>query len=399
MGLLKKKTREDIIIDHWESKRKEYERDNRNKGKLVDIFALVKQFAMLTYIMLIGTRDNGKTFAALSLALYRSIYLHMGMIAYVRRWDDEFKPALRATLFAPIVATGFITVLTEGEWSDVYYKAGQWYLSRVEEDGKLVIADSPFMTIFALNTSYKAKSMARGVYKTVVFEEFVAASAGSYCAPGEEECVNYWANLLSSIIGSAGDVLVIMAGNTLDPYCPYFSYMGLTHLDEMRDGDTQLYEYAGNADLRVLVNMSAKGGASKPSDKYFAFDSPELKAITGDALWTLKIYPHIDGDCPENRKKFKFHILEKGKRLTVYVMGINGNYFLRVKEPEEGWDDMDESHDLIYCRDPDPRKNWRTSFDEAMSPGEVKIRELVRRQKVFFDKNELGVLWDSFMAA
>lgn len=393
-----KKSKEAQYIDAWERCRVDFERGPKGSPRL-DVFDLYARYINplhANYFMALGTRENGKTYGALSLALYLYAVTHTGYTAYVRRWDDEFPVADRRTLWDPLVHNGLVAVATGGEYDDVMYDAGAWYLCR-DDNGTLVRDTEPIMIMFAINTAYKRKSRARGGVALIIFEEFVAASAGGYTGPGEEECVS-WSNLVSTLISSHDDPLIIMCGNTLNQYCPYFKFMGLNRIRDMQDGDVHVYDYAGNPDLHVVVSMSANGGKKKASDKFFAFDSPKLKAITGEAVWTMQIYPHIDGERPRNKDIFHFWIKMEEDTLRVDVCNIGGNMFLLVREPDI-LDKYDEARDLIYQLAPDPRRNYRSNFSAPKTAAENKINMLIRAGKVFFDKNELGVVWDGFMAS
>ena len=72
--------------------------------------------------------------------------------------------------------------------------------------------------------------------------------------------------------------------------------------------------------------------------------------------------------------------------------------FLLVREPDI-LDRYDEDRALIYQLAPDPRRNYRSNFSAPKTAAENKINMLIRAGKVFFDKNELGVVWDGFMAS
>ena len=62
-----------------------------------------------------------------------------------------------------------------------------------------------------------------------------------------------------------------MLGNTVNKYSPYFEEMGLKHVKEQKQGTVDVYKYAGNDKLTVVVDYTStsRSQGGKASDVYF----------------------------------------------------------------------------------------------------------------------------------
>ena len=70
--------------------------------------------------------------------------------------------------------------------------------------------------------------------RTVVLDEFISRNY----LPDE---FIIFQNLLSTIIRDRDDVIILMLGNTINKYCPYFGEMGLDKVKTMRQGESHIY--------------------------------------------------------------------------------------------------------------------------------------------------------------
>lgn len=234
------------------------------------------------YRMIIGQRSNGKTYS-----VCRHIvedYLTGGKRgAYIRRWDEDITPKNIASLFAPHYE--LIKELTDDNYNTVYYRAKEFHLAYMDEEGKIIRKDpDAFCVTASINTAEHTKGQDRGAIHTILFDEFMTRHG--YLT---NEFVLY-CNLLSSLIRDRQDTIIYMCANTVNRYCPYFSEMGLKDIESMPQGQVYVYTY-GNADLTVAVEYCDPVKATeKVASKFFAFDNPQLEMITTGA-WELQFYP------------------------------------------------------------------------------------------------------------
>lgn len=234
------------------------------------------------YRLIIGQRSNGKTYSVCKHMIEN--YFERGeRSAYIRRWDEDIQPKNLNSLFAPHYQ--LIEQLSGGEYNTVFYRAKEFHLAHIDEDGKIDKKDpEAFCVTASINTAEHTKGQDRGEIHLVLFDEFMTRNG--YL---QNEFVQY-CNLLSSLIRNRSNTVIYMCANTVNRYCPYFEEMGLKDIESMPQGQVYVYTY-NNADLTVAVEYCDPVKATeKVASKYFAFDNPQLEMITTGA-WELQFYP------------------------------------------------------------------------------------------------------------
>lgn len=332
------------------------------------------------YNIIIGERSNGKTFAALVKGLEN--YVKNGEeMAYLRRYAMDFKGKRGQQLFEGVVNAGVVEKLTNGEWTSIHYYAGRWWLSKTV-DGKVVTDTQAFCYGFSIAEMEHDKSTSYSKVTTIIFDEFLSRS---YYL--NDEFVLFM-NVLSTIIRYRDNVKIFMLGNTVNKYCPYFKEMGLTHINQMEKGTIEVYSY-GESKLKVAVEYAdspVKGG-TKPSDHYFAFNNPKLNMITGGA-WEIALYPH----CPiKYRPKdvlFTYFIEFDDALLQCEIVQVEDYDFTFIHEKTTPL--RDESKDIIFTTRYDARPNFFRNIRKPNSELERKIGMYFRKEKVFYQDNEVG---------
>lgn len=363
------------------------------KFEFYDIRKIIHDYPKAYYYVVFGERSNGKTYSALDYALER--YKKNGeQFAYIRRFGEDIKPKNLTNLFSGHVENGRVKKLFE-DWSSVDYSRGRFYLEDIDEKGNRVKSDEPIGFAFDLNSMEHYKSTSFPKITTIIFDEFMSRSG---------YLPNEWilfTNSLSTIIRLRDNVKVLMLGNTVNKYCPYFQEMGLKHIKDMAPGTIDLYNYADTG-LQVVceyTGSSAKKGG-KSSDVYFAFDNPELRMITTGA-WEIAIYPHLNVKLRPKDTIYNFFIDFNGEMLHGEVVSLDSGPFIFIHPKTTPI--KDENHDIVYTTSPNERWNYRmclTKHNDKLSRFIVKC---IRENKIFYATNEVGetfrnyIMWsDSF---
>lgn len=342
------------------------------------------------YYMIFGERSNGKSFAVLLRALTR--YIKEGaQTAYIRRWDLEIKGKRAAEVWNNMVcdANGknHIEELSNGEWNNVAWRNGKWYLCKKIEGEETVMDVRPFAFAFALNEQEHDKSLAYPGVKLVLFEEFLTRK--SYLV---DEFITY-CNVLSTIIRHRKDVEIFMLGNTVNKFCPYFAEMGLKHVAQMKQGDIDVYTY-GKSGLRVAVEYSDSPNKGKPSDVYFAFNNPKLQMITTGA-WELDLYPHLPYKYERKDILFTYFVIFEDNILQCEIIKKNKGYFTYIHSKSTEIRKPDK--DLIYTLTPDPRPNYKRKLISNESKLESKVSWFFTNNKVFYQDNDIGEIIRNYL--
>lgn len=344
------------------------------------------------YNLIIGSRSNGKTFAVLEYGVKEYIK-NGGQLAIIRRWQEDIRGKRATQMFDALVNAedgNHIMKLTGGEWCDVFYNAGRWYLARYNANGEREHAETPFAYAFALSNMEHDKSISYSKITTIMFDEVLTRT--NYLT---DEFVLFM-NVLSTIIRQRDNIKIFMLGNTINKYSPYFSEMGLSHIKDMKAGEIDVYKYGENGKLRVAVEFAEAVKGGKSSDIYFAFDNPKLQMITGkgDNVWEIDIYPHKPCKFTPKDIKFTFFIQFNDDTLQGEVVVMNQLRFIflhrkttEIRKPDK---------DLVYGTDYDIRPNYRRDITKPVYPVERKICELIKDDRVFYQDNEVGEIFRNY---
>lgn len=331
------------------------------------------------YNMIIGERSNGKTYACLKYALEHYVN-NNEQVAYVRRWKDDFKGNRGLNLFESLVANKEVEKLTKGKWTNIYYYSGRWYLCKYDDKNVRVCDNTPFAFGFALSSMEHDKSVSYPNVTTIIFDEFL--TRGIYI---KDEFVIF-CNLISTIVRDRMNVTIFMLGNTVNKYAPYFEEMGLEHVEYMKQGTIDVYEY-GESELKVAVEYCGNRASKKKSDVYFAFENPKLKMITS-GVWEVDLYPH----CPyKYRPKdilYRYFIEFGNNLLECEIIMIDDKIFTFIHKkttPIKNYKD-----ELIYGTEYSIEVNRRRNILKARSELESKILYFYKNDLVFYQSNTIG---------
>lgn len=354
------------------------------KFKHYDIRHLYKEYPSAKYYMAIGERSSGKTYSALDDCL--EIHAATGeQFAYVRRFNEDIRPKNLSTLFDAHVNNGRINDLFGGKFNSLEYSGAKFYLVKRLDDGKKDPDVEPEVIgrAFDLNGMEHYKSIAFPTITTVVFDEFLSRQG---YLPNE---FLLFQNCLSTIIRDRDNVKIVMLGNTVNKYCPYFEEMGLTHVADQTQGSVDVYKY-GSSGLEVVVEYteSASKQGGKKSDVYFAFDNPELKMIT-DGSWEIGIYPHLP--IEEIKPKYisaQFFIKFNRDILQGYVVSAPNMapfVFLHKKTTP-----IKSDTDIVYTSIPDSNPYHHFGLTNQSDTLSAFIRRAILEGRVFYATNEVG---------
>jgi hypothetical protein len=359
----------------------------KEKMKYYNINKILEKKAQ--YNIVFGERSNGKTYAVLKHGLEN--YLKDGkQLAIVRRWKEDMRGKRGASFFDALVANDEIRKLTNGEWSNVYYYSGRWYLAKYDEELKKQVTDeNPIAYGFALSDMEHDKSSSYPNITTIMFDEFLTRQ---YYL--NDEFVTFM-NVISTIVRYRKDVTIFMLGNTVNKYCPYFKEFGLTHVDKMEKGKIDLYTY-GDTELKVAVEYADSPNKEKPSDLYFAFDNPKLNMIT-TGTWEIAIYPHLQYKFKSSDILLTYFIKFTGETLQCEVIHVENKLFTYIHRKTTPI--KDEDKDIIYSLEYDSRPNHFRRLTRPSSQLERKIADFFKREKVVYQDNEVGEIVRNYLMA
>ena len=341
------------------------------------------------YNMIYGERSNGKTTSVLAYAL--KLHIESGyenQLGIIRRWEEDYKGKNGQQMFDGIVNLGWVEEWTKGKYNSIYYYSQRWYLCYYDKKGeRTAIQSEPFAIGFSITSEEHYKSTSYPKIKTILFDEFITRS---YYLP--EEFVKFQ-NLLSTLIRLRTDVKIFMCGNTINKFCPYFAEMGLSGIKKQKKGTIDVYTY-GESDLRVAVEYSDFPAKKKESNKYFAFDNPKLEMITNGG-WEINIYPHLPEKYKPKDVKYVFYLLFDNELLQGNLIAIKEKifiYFHRKTTPIQK-----DNKRLVYQQTVDYRSNYRVNILKPFGKVDGFIKNIVVRNKLFFQDNEVGEIFNNYI--
>lgn len=348
------------------------------KSKFYSLDGILEKDA--DYNIIFGERSNGKTYAALEYAIRR--YISIGeQSAYIRRWREDMRGKRAESLFANHVANGLISDLTKGKYNEVFYLSGKWFLSYYDkEKGKRYPDARPFCYGFCLSEQEHDKSSSYPDVTTVIFDEFITRR---YYLPDE---FMLFMNVLSTIIRQRSNVKIFMLGNTVNKYCPYFGEMGLNNIQEMPQGNIDLYQF-GQEGATVAVEYCGTIEKEKPSNKYFCFGNESLQMIT-TGKWEIAVYPHLPVKYKPKDVLFVYYIEFNGTILQANIIQVEDTCFTFIHAKTTPIKDPDES--LIYSLSYSERPNVKRKLISTASDIETKVTRFFVTDKVFYQSNEIG---------
>lgn len=335
------------------------------------------------YNIVFGERSNGKTYAALEYGVKQFVESgFQNQTAIVRRWKEDIKGKRAETLYKALEANGRIAELTNGEYTEVYYFNGKYYLSNYDSElQKHVPHTKPLAYTFALSEMEHDKSTSYPDITTVIFDEFLTRR---YYLPDE---FILFMNVLSTIIRQRNNVKIFMLGNTVNKYCPYFAEMGLKHIAQMEQGTIDIYKF-GKGALTIAVEYAATISKNKASNKYFCFDDSESVQMIINGAWEMAIYPHLQTRYEPKDVVFTYFIEFNGNILQCEIVNKDNEYFTYIHEKTTPIKNPDT--DLIYSLAHNEKQNYRRRLLSTATPLETKIARFYALEKVFFQNNEVG---------
>ena len=343
---------------------------------------ILKQKA--TYNVIFGRRSNGKTYAVLDKFL--SDFFKKGKkFAIIRRWRDDIVQKNAEMFFSGLVSQNKINEYSVGEWDNISYYAGKFYLSKFDETlNKTVKSIEPIGYAFALTMTEHNKMATYPDVKNILFDEFLTRD--TYL---QNEFVLFM-NTLSTIVRDRDDISIFMLGNTVNKSCPYWREMGLTDIDKMKIGDIRVYKY-GESALTCAVEYSGGGGSK--SNKYFAFNNPRLQMITGGA-WEIDIYPHLPYKYKNSDVLLTYFIVFENNILQCEIIGGDESFtYIHLKTTALKYCDTD----LIFTFEASPNMNYINSIKQGSPPIVRKIYSFFTSNKVFYQDNETGEIVRNYL--
>lgn len=208
---------------------------NRNKGKYFTVADLKNIEKGCNWLFLLGERANGKSYSVKSHVLkqaFDSIDENKckRQFAYIRRFDLDCKDSVCEPYFSDMP----ITEITNGLYSMVSVYRKRIYFANIDENGK-VVRGVCIGQCFALSSAEHYKSLMYPYIYNIIYEE-VISQKNQYLYQEPFALQQLISTILRDRIG-----MVYLIGNTLSRMCPYYNDFGLTNIEKLEQGKSNIY--------------------------------------------------------------------------------------------------------------------------------------------------------------
>ena len=354
----------------------------KQKYYTVDEILKLAESQHIQYLMPLGEKSNGKSFAVKHYVVAEAIKDDRHKFIYLRRWQEDIKQSLVIQYFGDLNTDGWLMEHTENKANGVTVYQGGIYLAYTDSTGDTTRGK----LIGYARALSQSEHYASGDYtdcSNMMFEEFI--SNASYLAR-EPEKLMIWV----STVARRNEIRVWLIGNTLSRVCPYFAEWDLRNVPKQKQGTIDVYDFKTDqidddgepVTVKIAVQLCENSG--KNSKMIFGKAAP---MITG-GHWKTEEHAHL----PKPVRKYS-------EVWSVVIEAVNFKFLAQVLyDPEGGgliWyvqpktTPIQPGTRVITDKlDTDP---MHTVGFYPLSPEESELFDIMLRQrKVFFSDNQTG---------
>lgn len=337
----------------------------------------------LQYLILIGQRSNGKSYASKELAI-RNAWKKDDQFCYLRRRKEDLQDYMILEYFADMMEPGKngktkISEITGGEYTTISIFRKGIYLANTEEDkdGEKVVRGKQIGYAHALSGLEGLKSRQFPKVTMVLFEEFIAT--GLYLWDEPNKLQNYTSTIFRDRPGC-----VVMIGNTISRIVPYFTEWQLDKIPKQEQGSVDVYTFkTGEAETRIGVFLC--GSIANKSNMFFGSSA---RMITGGE-WDRSEQPKLDHDRDEYICLYR--MVFKYSEQAVYLMSLlqlrtDPSVILWYVEPKSTPIKPDTR---VICPDMSPNRLWSKDF-KPITPKESTALLYLELGKIAYSDNLTG---------
>ena len=270
------------------------------------------------YIMDLSDRSRGKTTNKLLVGLI--LYKMYGIqLQYIRQTKADVENRMLKDLYDTVLYHHYIEKIFEGEFNSIYYRGKRWYLSLVDEEGKIVAKDDTHCTFcIGLNESDNLKSTYNAPTGDMIFfDEFITSR------PNPNDFVLF-TDICKTIIRDRISPVIFLSANTINKNSQYFDEFNIrSYVENLQAGESAaVISPEGTHIYITILPMNTTPERKKVNERYFGFDNPKLASITGKGTWATEHFQHI----PEGDVKILFN--------NIYIYHIGKYIKLRIVHHE-----------------------------------------------------------------
>lgn len=327
----------------------------------------------IEYIILLGTRSNGKSYAAKEYCLTEFIK-HGTRFVYVRRYQMDVTNYKMESWMGDMP----ISTITKGQWTTIKCLKEQFFFAKWSEDGKkLITSKEPIGYCMSVQGDEHYKSLTYPNVGTFVFEEFITRN---YYLPDEPTRLMS----LISTVARNHKIKVICIGNTISRICPYFTEWSLTGIKKQKPGTLDTYSMP-IPDSDEVVKIGVYNCDNQMGSGMFWGELS--KSISGTA-WECEIQPHLPKPVECYRVLYEL-VVKKDDNLFLlqllsdYKQAQNVTWYVQPKTTPIQKGTRVITDDFAI----DPK--WTLGF-RPITVNEMKVFDLIKNGKICYSDNLTG---------
>lgn len=239
------------------------------------------------FIIVLGQRSNGKSYAVKELAL-RNAYNKNESFGYIRRYDTDVKDYLVTEYFEDFITPNEngenkIMQITNGEFDTISCYRKSIYFSVTDPETGKVERIKKIGRMFDLSGFEHHKSLQFPDITMLIYEEFI--TSGMYLLNEPKVLFN-----LTSTVFRLRKGRVFCIGNTVSRLCPYFGEWGLVNIPRQKMGTIDIYTVKSDeAETHIAVYLTDTLNINKGM-----FFGNSAKSIV-NGYWETDEQPHLTG--------------------------------------------------------------------------------------------------------
>lgn len=236
-----------------------------------------------SFILLIGQRSNGKSYAIKESVLIDA-YNNGSEFGYLRRYEQDTKDYMIIEYFNDFIPDKLLDI-TDGTYdSIVVYRKAIFFATTDPETGQQ-IKGRKIGNVFSLATYERYKSRMFPNLTTLIFEEFIT---DGYYLPNESKKLFS----LVSTIARLRQIKVYCVGNTISRLCPYFNEWQLVNIPKQKTGTIEYYTVKDTeTDTAVKIAVYLTDAMRINSGMFFGNAAKSIVA----GMWETDEHPHLIG--------------------------------------------------------------------------------------------------------
>lgn len=331
------------------------------------------------YLLLLGERSNGKSYASKNLIIKKCIDTGEEFI-YLRRYDLDCKDSLCVSYFGDCP----VEAMTDGEYTciDVYRKG--IYLANVDEESGKIKRGKRLGYCHALSGAEHYKSLAFPKVNYIIYEEIVSQD-GRYLYNEPSKLMQYISTIYRNRKGKA-----ILIGNTISRICPYYRDWDLK-VARQKLGSIESYTFHNDNGDDTRLSVYLTDTLNYNSGMFFGNPA---KNITKGA-YEVNNYPHLAKGINHYR--------------IMYTVVIEYNEFKflakLLKDKETGevfWFVEPKTSDIkdktrVISNQFNPSPYYSTTFREYVNANERRVFSMFLSKKVCFADNLTGTEFNNIL--